>query len=99
MNQLLVALAVLAGIGQDMSRTDATRIARQHGFVRRGSGGSIRHALNLKGRPAFNEYRERPGMPPEEYSHERAKAAAETRYRQNRNAAKARRRALREVSP
>lgn len=55
--RILAALAVLRGEASDMPRGEATRIAHQAGFIRRGSGGGIRRALNLSGMPAFNEYR------------------------------------------
>jgi hypothetical protein len=97
-NQLLAALAVLAGIGVDMSRKDAERVARQHGFARcHGSGGGISRALNLKGMPAFNEYRGRHELQFPRNADPTLELADEwaTEHKRNRNAAKARRRALR----
>jgi hypothetical protein len=69
-------------LGLKGGATEAKRLRRG------GSGGGIAHALNLKGRPAFNEYR------PALRAHmSDAEIAVETR--RNRNAAKARRQALR----
>jgi hypothetical protein len=93
-HRLLMALAVLGGQASDgMSRGEAQRLAAKHGLTRFSSG-HVRRALNLRGRPAFNEYRS-----PEQRSFDRAPdpsgIAWADEHRQNRSAAKARRRALR----
>lgn len=79
--RLLAAMAALAGVNGAMPRAEAKRVAREHGFGTHGAGGGIARELNLRGMPAYNEYRELLGT--------------ELTYRQNRNAAKRRRRALR----
>ena len=102
--RLLMALAVLGGEASDgMSRGEAQRLAAKHGLTRFSSG-RVRRALNLRGRPAFNEYRslekrsfdrapDPSGIASDFHVGMRTEWADE--HRQNRNAAKARRRALR----
>ena len=94
--RLLAALAVLSGARVDIPRRDALRIARSAGFhrARGASSGNVRRALNLAGIPAFNEYRVpfAPSFGGDRIHDPEGDALA---YRQNRNAAKARRRALR----
>lgn len=92
--RLLTALAVLSGKSKDMPRAEAFQIARACGYGRGRSSGKVRRALNLKGRPAYNEHR-----PPRKLSdnspYDQDWEDFLDEWRQNRNAAKARRRSIR----
>ncbi len=93
LQRLLGALAILAGKAEGDIH-GARRIAHEHGYRQtRASSGRIRAALDLAGMPAFNEYRSAEELalgPGEAITLEMGVA-----YRQARNVAKRRRRALR----